>query len=30
MKEEHALGLSIVIMIGGTLVLNAVVYGFMG
>ena len=30
MKEEHALGLSMAIMIGGTLVLNAIVYGFIG
>ena len=30
MKEEYALGLSIVIMIGGTLILNAIVYGFIG
>ena len=30
MKEEHALGLSMVIMFGGTLVLNFIVYGFVG
>ena len=30
MKEEYALGFSMVIMIGGTLVLNAIVYGFIG
>ena len=28
--EEVALGLTIAIMIGGTLVLNAIVYGFIG
>ena len=30
MREEYALGLSMVIMIGGTLILNAIVYGFIG
>jgi len=30
MKEEYALGLSMVIMIGGTLILNVIVYGFIG
>ena len=30
MKEEYALGLSMVIMIGGTFILNAIVYGFIG
>ena len=30
MKEEYALGLSMVIMIGGTLILNAIIYGFIG
>ena len=30
MKEEHALGLSMVIIVGGTLVLNFIVYGFVG
>ena len=30
MKEEYALGLSMVIMIGGTLIINAIVYGFIG
>ena len=30
MTEEYALGLSLVIMFGGTLILNAIVYGFIG
>ena len=30
MKEEYALGLSMVIMIGGTLILNVIDYGFIG
>ena len=30
MKEEHALGLSMVLLVGGTFILNAIVYGFIG
>ena len=30
MKEEYAFGLSMVIMSGGTLVLNFIVFGFIG